>query len=321
MRRTSRNAIVAAVLACLAHGAAAAPAVACRQAALAELRAASPEGYAIYHQTRDPGFFESWIDCGDAQYGLPTAVHEATHFVTGESDAFPLVGGGTVARPHEVSTFFPPFRIADRLGTDDFTAIYLRRGRASSATDFLYLLDEFNAYTHDLAAAVDLKALGSPDEAVDHRDGLAAMMAFLAVYAQTAQANEPETWYGLRQPGVAATIAALWSRAERVMNASCGIPNFGSADKAYLRQACAAAGPGSALGLILERAPICPAACLEPTADPADRTGSDASPDGPKVASEAVEVENDEHTASIRPRHPFGGIAGPRRHPLASRDD
>ena len=161
----------------------------CRQKAISILRTSSPDGYAIYTQTT-PEFFGGWIDCADAEYDLSTAVHESTHYVTGETDAFPLVGGGAVARPHAVSGLMPPWRIAAQFGHDSFTDIYLKRGKASSATDFLYLLDELNAYSHDLAAAVDLQALRSHEETVDHRDGLAALMAFTAAYAETARAQD-----------------------------------------------------------------------------------------------------------------------------------
>ena len=37
--------------------------------------------------------------CDDAQFDLSTAVHESTHFISSEIDAFPLVGGGAVERP------------------------------------------------------------------------------------------------------------------------------------------------------------------------------------------------------------------------------
>ena len=251
----------------------------CRQAALAELQAASPDGFAIYGQISQPDFFVGWLRCDDAQFDLSTAVHESTHFITSETDAFPLVGGGAVARPHAVSAFFPPYRIARRFETDGFVSIYLRRGRASSSTDFLYLLDELNAYSHDLETAVDLKDLQKNDEAVDHRDGLAAMMAFVAVYAEAAKAGmagrEAQTWSGLHEPQVAATIADLWSRAERVMASSCGIPNFGRADTSYIRQVCAAPAR-SALASILGRAPVCPTACLQPGTDVEAAQGADA---------------------------------------------
>ena len=285
----------------------------CRTDALATLQAYSPDGFAIFRQTPRQEFFQSWIDCGASQYDLPTAVHESTHLIAAETDAFPLVGGGTVRRPHAVSDFFPPCEIADRFELDDFTSIYLSRGKASSSTDLLYLLDELNAYSHDLEAAVDLRALSSPDESVDHRDGLAAMMAFLSAYAERARASEPDTWRGLQRPEVVATVSALWVRAEGVMARSCGIPNFGTSDRAYIGKVCTD-GTRSALAQILGRAPACPTACLETTSDlDDDTTASIPSRDMSQTMEREVDVP-----ADGRPRHPFAGNVGPRRHPAAN---
>lgn len=300
----------------------AAPDLSCRPKAIASLRAASPGGFAVYAQAGGGDSFRNWIDCGASQYDLPTAVHESTHFIAGETDAFPLVGGGAVRRPHEVSDFFPPYRIADRFSPDDFTAIYLSRGKASSSTDFLYLLDEFNAYSHDLDAAVDLRFLSTPDTAVDHRDGLAAMMAFLAAYADMARTSEPETWSGLQRPEVAATIGTLWTRAERVMARSCGIPNFGTSDRSYIGQVCAA-GDRSALAQILGRAPACPAACLEATPEQEIPGDDDVTASTPSRAPQSADtdIESDDPMATERPRHPFAGNVGPRRHRIRGEDE
>ena len=73
---------------------------------------------------------------------------------------------------------------------------------------------------------------------VDHRDGLAALMAFVALYVERAEESEPATWSGLREPRVAKTVSELWGRAEKVMASSCGIPNFGTEDKGPIRQFC-----------------------------------------------------------------------------------
>ena len=240
----------------------------CRAAAVERLRNAAPEGFVVYRQIKDKKFFMGWLDCGEPQLGLPTAVHESVHYITAETDAFPLVGGGEVKRPHEVSAFFAPSLIATKFKPNDLVTTYLRPGSASSAGDLLYLLDELNAYTHDLNTAVALSrsevSAKSSDEQIDHRDGLAALMAFVAVYLERAEASEPATWQGLRQPRVASTVSELWGRAEKVMASSCGIPNFGTEDKTLIRQFCAA-GPRAALQKILSRAPICPVACLKET--------------------------------------------------------
>ncbi len=86
----------------------------CKPAAIEALRAAAPEGFAIYQKIKDKTFFLNWISCGEEQLGLPTAVHESVHYITAETDAFPLVDGGQVKRPHEVSAFFAPSLIAGK---------------------------------------------------------------------------------------------------------------------------------------------------------------------------------------------------------------
>ncbi len=238
----------------------------CRPGAIERLRAAAPEGFTIYQAIKDKKFFLGWISCDEAELGLPTAVHESVHYITAELDAFPLVHGGLLKRPHEVSAFFAPQMISGKFKANDFVTTYLRPGSASSSTDFLYLLDELNAYTHDLNTAVNLsRSRGGvePSEGqVDHRDGLAALMAFVALYAERAEQSEPATWSGLLEPRVANTVSELWGRAEKVMASSCGIPNFGTEDKPLIRQFCQSR-PQATLQKILGRAPVCPAACLK----------------------------------------------------------
>lgn len=240
----------------------AAPRAGCQQTSLKDLRTLSPDGFAIYSSIGDKTFFLSWITCQDMQLDLSTAVHESVHHLTADRDAYPLINGTSVARPHEGSEFFPPSVIAARFaGDDDLVATYLRDGQASSAADFLYLLDELNAYSHDLHTAVALESLRPRNEQVDHRDGLAGLMAFLATYVETAEEKYPATWAGLRKPAVARVVATLWQQAETVMASSCGIPEFGSNDRSYIRRFCSAR-PQASLRKILGRAPVCPTRCL-----------------------------------------------------------
>jgi hypothetical protein len=270
MRRLLRS-ISFAALACMPLAAgviSAAAAGDCRPGAIERLRTAAPEGFAIYQAIKDKKFFLGWISCDEAELGLPTAVHESVHYITAELDAFPLAHGGQLKRPHEASAFYAPRLIATKFKANDFVTTYLRPGSASSSTDFLYLLDELNAYTHDLNTAVALSRSPHPVEAgdgqVDHRDGLAALMAFVALYAERAEQSEPATWRGLLEPRVAKAVSELWGRAEKVMASSCGIPDFGTEDKSLIRQFCQAR-PQASLQKILGRAPVCPAACLTST--------------------------------------------------------
>lgn len=261
MRNTVRTAICGLVLhavALLSAGPAAA--ADCRAKAIDVLKAASPNGYAIFRQIEDKTFFGTWLDCDDAQYGLPTAVHESVHLITADHDAYPLIGGGAVGRPPENSALFAPGRIARQFGSSLFVTTYLRPGSATAAKDFRYLLDELNAYTHDLDTAIALDDLRNPDVEPSHRDGLAALMSFVALYIEAAE-TDPAAWTALKRPDTAKAVSTLWGQAERTMVSSCGIPGIGSEDKGFLGKLCAAK-PQAALAHLLGRAPVCPKACL-----------------------------------------------------------
>jgi hypothetical protein len=248
---------------------------ACYSCAVAELQRYSPHGYAIYQAMQDKKMFLTWITCDDIQTELSTAVHESVHILTEEKDAYPLLDGGSIPRPHEVSHFFPPRAIANGLNADDaYVQNYLGPDGASSKSDFMYLLDELNAYTHDLETAIALVPLQRHDLQIDHRDGLAALMSFVMRYVDMAQKTQPATWQGLHHAEPRATIKALWDQAEKTLASSCGLPAFGMHDRDYIAYLCEKKNAG-ALADVLERAPACPTACLAPgaasTAPPAAR--------------------------------------------------
>ncbi len=262
MRKGVRTALLGLVLQALALlGAEPAAAGDCKAKAVNVLRAASRNGYAVFQQVADKDFFRAWLDCDDVQYGLPTAVHESVHMITGDSDAYPLIGGGSVKRPQESAALFAPARIARQFRPGLFVTTYLQPGGGTSATDFRYLLDELNAYTHDLDTALALDERRHPDVHTAHRDGLAALMSFVALYIEAAE-TIPATWSGLTRPETRKAVSVLWGQAERTMTASCRVPDLGSGeDRMFLTRLCAP-GPMSALESLLGRPAVCPKACL-----------------------------------------------------------
>jgi hypothetical protein len=258
-------AILLAVLS-LAHPAFAAPRAArtdCQTQAIKDLERLSPQGYAVYQAMTDKKLFLTWLTCDDIQVGLSTAVHESVHVLTQQRDGYPLLDGSSISRPHEVSKFFPPREIARSFDAkDSYVQNYLRPGGASSKDDFMYLLDELNAYSHDLDAAVHLVSLQRHDREVDQRDGLAALMTFVMKYVETAK-SKPDTWQGLMRPEPRRVVQTLWKQAETTLASSCGLPNFGENDVEYIEYTCQKKN-GSALTELLGRAPACPSECLEP---------------------------------------------------------
>ncbi|WP_420962490.1 hypothetical protein [Brucella sp. IR073] len=265
MRATIRVGAVLLSLFGLSEAAAAASNTDCRPAALRGLQKLSPEGYAIYRAMQDKDQFTTWITCQDVQLDLATAVHESVHTLTEERDAYPLIGGASLPRPHETESFFAPQEIAGqmerRFQDPLFIETYLKPGAASSADNFMFLLDELNAFSHDLNSAVRLTSVHTGDNRPDHRDGLAAMMAFVTAYADEARKNHPETWQGLNQPKTAKIIATLWKQAETTMASSCGIAEFGTNDRDYLSYV-ANTENSAALGAIIGRTPARLTACL-----------------------------------------------------------
>src|SRR3954452_17055086 len=137
MRRLLGTVCLAAVMYMPAAGGVNSSAVAgdCRLEAIERLSDFAPQGFAVYQAVKDKKFFLGWISCNEAQLGLPTAVHESAHYIAAETDAFPLMDGRRLKRPHEVSAFYAPSVIAAKFKPSDFVTTYLRPGSASSAGD------------------------------------------------------------------------------------------------------------------------------------------------------------------------------------------
>jgi hypothetical protein len=258
-----RNLCCATIVALLAVAApaTAAPRTDCRQQAIRDLQRLSPQGHAIYSAMPDKKLFMFWVTCDDTQLGLATAVHESVHILTEQMDAYPLIGGGSIRRLHEVSRLFPPREIAGNFDRSDiYVQTYLRPGAATSATDLMYLLDELNAYTHDLNSAIRLAPLNKSNSQVDHRDGLTALMAFVMSYVDRARRHKPATWEGLQRPEPRRLVQVLWRQAEATLTKSWDVPGIGHQDRKYVAFMCDHRN-SDALAELLGRTPISADAC------------------------------------------------------------
>jgi hypothetical protein len=240
---------------------------ACTATNLELLRRTVPEGYAIYDKLGDKTNFTVWFRCEDRQYDLTTAVHEGAHVVTADINAYPLINGRTVPIVGELKKLFRPGVLAPRFpAASAFVTNYLLPGQASSADHFGFLLNELNAYSHDLNTAVKLRHLAPKGYNVMHRDGLAALMAFTAAYVERARLENKDTWAILQSPRVKQTVATLWTQAEDVMGSSCRVPRYAEEAPEYLAPICAA-DIRHGLGRLLGRPPLCPVSCLKALAD------------------------------------------------------
>lgn len=248
----------------------------CHPRALAQLKRLAPEGWKVYEQTKDKSFFTRWITCENIQLGLTTAVHETVHLLTEGNEGYPLIMGGKLPRVSQTKrrrAFFPPRLTSHQFDdSSNFVTTYLKPGAASSADEFDYLLNEFNAYTHDLHAAIQLVSIGNRGQDVYHRDGLAALMSFVAAYVERARTEHPDTWKSLQEQPTRRVVTTLWAQAEQVMANSCRLSRYGFEATGYLTQHVCKADIRHGLGELLGRPPLCPVTCVragERTAMPA----------------------------------------------------
>ncbi len=234
----------------------------CQAQALRDLERLSPRGFAVYREIDDKKFFTRWMSCRGAQHDLATAVHESVHYISVKKNGYFLVDGRVIPRPPRLDKLAPPRQIAGAFRNDTYVQTYLRPGAATSAVDLTYLLDELNAYTHDLNVSVNLVSLSKPSDGnISNRDGLGALMSFVMKYADTARKSNPATWSSLKSPQTQQVVRTLWGQAEQVLASSCGIPRYGVNDRHYISFICNSSN-GDALREILGRPALCPQSCL-----------------------------------------------------------
>lgn len=234
----------------------------CHPEALATLKRLSPRGYDIYARLTDKEQFVTWIECKDMELELATAVHEAVHALTEQLDGYPLIAGGSVPRLQRLSKLARPGLVAPHFDkSDTYVQTYLLPGAASSADDLIYLLDELNAYTHDLYTASRIRSLSAgPAARIGRRDGLTALMSFFKRYAEEARRRDTDAWAELKRPETRKLLLTLWVQAEGVLSEACLKPGSGLDDGHSIKALCAPDSGGALQGL-LGRPPVCPRRC------------------------------------------------------------
>lgn len=217
----------------------------CFDRAVHLLRERSPNEYKIYEMLNSETFFNIWLECDETNFNVTTALHESVHrlsFLRRRAQrnsiySFPLPDG----RFLDVTRlqFFNRDLIASDIAESDrdmYFDAYLT-GR-SGAQSLLVLLDELNAYTHELILARDLAPLYPRQSRVSHRDGVARMMHFTALYLKRALHQhgplELETLDNLKHPAIANLIATLWKAAETALKQTCSLGSLGVEDAAIL---------------------------------------------------------------------------------------
>lgn len=109
---------------------------------------------------------------------------------------------------------------------DTYAKIYLEG--AAGAQGFHVLLDEYNAYTHSLAARYCTRDLVPAGSRVSARDGILTMMYYLETYLAIGRASHPADYAAiLADPGHRKVILTVWDRAEHFLRKSADLPALG----------------------------------------------------------------------------------------------
>jgi len=244
----------------------------CAAEALKILREHSPHGTRIYRATKDKKFFLWWIRCDDIPISLATSVHESVHVMSGhylyrERSYFLPDQTWTKVRYKDLfhrGELLEEFGGRPRPGNIYDENYLLQTGNQ----DIVFILEEFNAYVHDLMVSRELSALIPEGTRVSSRDALANFMFYLKRYLKRAKLKHPKDWEAIAQdPEYTATIRLMWRQAEAELAKSCPVPQIGMRNQEILRDVYAPED-SEALLEVLGFAPALPKECVRPPADP-----------------------------------------------------
>lgn len=243
----------------------------CQRQAMHVLETMNADGERTVKRLQDKSVFAAYLnECANLYADLTTAVHESNHALTEQLDAYQLVSGELVKRPHEAERYFPAKEIAPelakRLGTkDDTFKLYVEgsEGSASSTGNFLYFLDELNAYTHDLHSAVDLYEKLPRPLGQTYRNGLSSMMASTAAYFERARAQHPAQWAQMNREPMRSLLRKLWAQGEAELDRACSKPeDLGLGEDVHDMRYLCDPQRTDAVAALLSRPAACPAKCL-----------------------------------------------------------
>jgi hypothetical protein len=195
-----------------------------RAAAEGLARRRYPDGVAFI-QAQDDKMLAAWFEGAAPSFQgmgerFDTAVHEGSHvWVAKHFDprtvSYPVRGDLTI-RTRRLKNFDRSEIMSLRAagGADDSYATTYLTG-ASGAQGFNTLLDEYDAYTHSLASRYCTRDLVQPNARVSARDGILAMMYYVALYLRLAREQHAADYAAIvGDPGHRRLILTVWSRAE-----------------------------------------------------------------------------------------------------------
>lgn len=198
-----------------------------------------PEAKEVLEEYQDNDDFLQWIteDKDYLRSDIATAIHETIHGLRVKKNKFKTIKNFYLPTDENNDKNLPEPRnvilpILKRQYTEAYsnhiTEVYLSGNDnevSSSAHFFSYLLDELNAYGFDLYVFLRLENLQINS---NPRDGLAAFMAYSAIYAAETKIDQ----YTDQQK---ANLGTLWKQSEMVMGEAIKVDNIGMDDEIFLR--------------------------------------------------------------------------------------
>lgn len=194
-----------------------------RATAEALARARYPIGLPFLQAQTDAMLAAWYTKAPDSLEGVASrfdvAVHEGSHVWVSKrfdpaTETYPVRTDLSIVtkRLHNFDRSAIALRHVDA-ATDPYAKIYL--SGASGAQGFNTLLDEYNAYTHTLAARLCTRDLMASGTRVSARDGILTMMYYVETYLAIAREEHPADYAAiLADSGHRRLILTVWDRAE-----------------------------------------------------------------------------------------------------------
>lgn len=211
-----------------------------RQTAMAITKARYPSGTPFIQAQEDRLLLAWFTGAPDTFDGvasrIETAVHEGSHVwgakrFNGRTSTYSVRSDLSI-ETRLLKTFHRSEIVSHHVDpkSDSYVHVYLEG--SSGAQGFDTLLDEYNAYTHTLAAGYCTRDLLQPNIRMSTRDGILTMMYYVETYLAIARQSHTTDYAAiLADPQHRKLILTVWDRAEFWLRKSAPIRSLGIRDE------------------------------------------------------------------------------------------
>ena len=209
----------------------------CAGAAINTLKQVDAQGFTVLANLPKPSEASRFLNCNRSDYDLGTLVHESSHMVTqshftGREFSMLLPDGKLHTVPYD-EHFFKLTELQVDLpqrDIDHYAETYIFGGGQQQS--FPWMLDELNAYTHELITMTHLSQAGIKSVTSSYRDGPTRFMHYVELYLRRARVAHPEQWEKIAsEPKYLDLIQNLWHHAESAISESCPHDELGIASE------------------------------------------------------------------------------------------